>query len=124
MARARKSDKGDAIPFVVRDDSDGNGALGTGSSPLLFQASVLTYQAYNTFGGYSLYNGPKDLTAKRSDRSRVASFDRPYAGSGYEAPFRYDIPLVSEIEKQGLDADYTTDIDVDRGRPRSRRTRR
>jgi hypothetical protein len=112
VARPKSSSKGDAIPLVIRDDSAGNGASGTGSSPLLFQASVLTYQAYNTFGGYSLYNG-KDTSSKRSDRSRVASFDRPYAGSGYEAPYLYDIPLLTEIEKQGLDVDYTTDIDVD-----------
>jgi hypothetical protein len=113
VARARPSDHGDAMPLVVRDDSAGNGNPGTGSSPLLFQASVLTYQAYNTFGRYSLYNGPKDQSSSRSDRSRVASFDRPYAGSGYAAPFAYDIPLAAEIEKQGLDVDYTTDIDVD-----------
>jgi hypothetical protein len=113
VARAQPHDPGDAMPLVIRDDSDGNGKPGTGSSPLLFQTSVLTYQAYNTFGRYSLYNGPKDLSAARSDRSRVASFDRPYAGSGYEAPFLYDVPLAAEIEKQGLDVDYTTDIDVD-----------
>jgi hypothetical protein len=79
----------------------------------LLQASVLTYQAYNNYGRYSLYYGPKDQSATRSDRSRVASFDRPYNGDGYRAPFLYDIPLAEEAEKIGLDVDYTTDIDVD-----------
>ena len=113
VVRAKPDDEGDAIPLIIRDDSAGNGAPGTGSSPLLLQASVLTYQAYNNYGRYSLYYGPKDQSAKRSDRSRVASFDRPYNGDGYRAPFLYDIPLAEEAEKLGLDVDYTTDIDVD-----------
>ncbi|MFD0632904.1 N,N-dimethylformamidase beta subunit family domain-containing protein [Catenulispora yoronensis] len=114
VVRARPHDAGDAIPLVVRDDSDGNGVPGSGSSPLLLQASVLTYQAYNNYGRYSLYYGPKDQSGKRTDRSRVASFDRPYNGDGYQAPFLYDIPLAAETEKLGLDVDYTTDVDVDR----------
>jgi hypothetical protein len=113
VVRAKPHDSGDAIPLIIRDDSAGNGAPGTGSSPLLLQASVLTYQAYNNYGRYSLYYGPKDQSAKRTDRSRVASFDRPYNGDGYQAPFLYDIPLAEEAEKLGLDVDYTTDIDVD-----------
>jgi hypothetical protein len=96
---------GEAIPFVVRDDS---GPSRSGTSPLLFQASVLTYQAYNGYGGYSTYEGTSALT-----RAREASFDRPYQGPGYDCPFLYDIPLAAEIEKRGLDVDYTTDIDVD-----------
>jgi hypothetical protein len=100
---------GEAIPFVVRDDS---GPSRSGTSPLLFQASVLTYQAYNGFGGYSTYEGSHGTT-NLSDRSRAASFDRPYQGSGYECPFLYDIPLVTEMEARGFDVDYTTDIDVD-----------
>ena len=98
---------GSAIPLVIRD---GSGPSGSGTAPLLFQASVLTYQAYNLFGGYSLYAGPD---GKSATRARVASFDRPYADSGYAAPFMYDIPLAQRIEQIGLDADYTTDIDVD-----------
>ncbi|WP_228555973.1 N,N-dimethylformamidase beta subunit family domain-containing protein [Catenulispora pinisilvae] len=113
VIRAKPHDDGDAIPLIIRDDSDGNGPPGSGSSPLLLQASVLTYQAYNNYGRYSLYYGPKDLSSKRTDRSRVASFDRPYNGDGYRAPFLYDIPLAEEAEKLGLDVDYTTDIDVD-----------
>ena len=111
VARAEGSGSGNAVPFFVRD---GSGAAGSGTAPVLFQASVLTYQAYNTFGGYSLYNGPSDLSEKRADRSRVASFDRPYGGSGYLAPFAYDVPLVERMERLGLDVDYTTDVDVDR----------
>lgn len=102
---------GEAVPFVVRDDA---GPDGSGTAPLLFQAAVLTYQAYNGYDRYSMYEGPHDKSPAATDRSRVASFDRPYGGSGYMAPLLYDAPLATEIEKRGFDVDYTTDVDVDR----------
>ncbi|MDI2126272.1 N,N-dimethylformamidase beta subunit family domain-containing protein [Yinghuangia seranimata] len=94
------------IQLTVRDDA--------GSAPLLFQAANLTAQAYNTFGAYGLYSGPKDTSGARSDRARVASFERPYTGSGYLVPFWYDIPMVQAMERTGLDVGYVTDVDVDR----------
>ena len=39
---------GGFIMFVVRDDG--------GHEPILIQASINTYQAYNPYGGTSLYN--------------------------------------------------------------------
>lgn len=101
-----KSDSAYGMQLTVRDD--------VGTAPLLFQASNLTAQAYNTYGGYGLYGGPHDRTAARTDRARVASFERPYTGSGYLVPFWYDIPIVQAMERTGLDVDYVTDIDVDR----------
>jgi hypothetical protein len=94
------------IQLTVRND--------VGDAPLVFQAANLTAQAYNTFGGYGLYSGPKDTSGARSDRARVASFERPYTGSGYLVPFWYDVPMVQAIERTGLDVDYMTDIDLDR----------
>lgn len=56
--------------FVVRDD--------TSSSPILFQTSVLTYQAYNGWGGYNLYRGHIGTGEEASsDQAYVVSFDRP-----------------------------------------------
>ncbi|HSA49561.1 MAG TPA: N,N-dimethylformamidase beta subunit family domain-containing protein [Yinghuangia sp.] len=101
-----KSGSAYGMQLTVRDDA--------GSAPLLFQASNLTAQAYNTYGGYGLYSGPADPTAARTDRARVASFERPYTGSGYLVPFWYDIPMVQALERTGLDVDYATDIDIDR----------
>ena len=56
------------ILFIVRDDRH--------PSTYLVQASVTTYQAYNNWGGRSLYsfNSPGGQAAK-------VSFNRPYAGS-------------------------------------------
>lgn len=90
-----------SIPLVVRADGD--------RAPLGFQASVLTYQAYNTFGGHSAYaNSPRKAVA-----STEVSFDRPYEDGGYYSPYQYELPLVREIEKLGIDTDYFTDIDTD-----------
>jgi hypothetical protein len=90
-----------SIPLVVRADGD--------AAPLGFQASVLTYQAYNTFGGHSAYaNSPTNAAA-----STQVSFDRPYEDGGYYSPYQYELPLVREIEKLGIDTDFFTDIDID-----------
>ena len=42
------------IVFIVRDDD--------GASDLLFQTSDTTWQAYNSYGGNSLYVGPASRT--------------------------------------------------------------
>jgi hypothetical protein len=90
-----------SIPLVVRADGD--------RAPLGFQASVLTYQAYNTFGGHSAYtDSPREAAA-----STEVSFDRPYEDGGYYSPYQYELPLVREIEKLGIDTDYFTDVDAD-----------
>lgn len=94
------------IHLTVRNDA--------GTAPLLFQAANLTAQAYNTYGGYGLYSGPHDTSGARTDRARVASFERPYTGSGYLVPYWYDVPMVQALERTGIDVDYATDIDIDR----------
>ncbi len=53
------------IIFVVRDDSR--------VAALLYQQPVNTYQAYNSWGGSSLYSSP---------RGYKVSFDRPYQDDG------------------------------------------
>ena len=88
-----------SIPLVVRADGD--------DAPLGYQASVLTYQAYNTFGGHSAYD---NLPAAASTD---VSFDRPYQDGGYYSPYQYELPVVQEIEKLGIDTDYFTDTDAD-----------
>ena len=54
------------IPFVVRND-------GT-ASDLLFQTSDATWEAYNPWGGYNLYQGP---SGTNSDRASAVSYNRP-----------------------------------------------
>jgi hypothetical protein len=80
-------------------------------SSITLVSSVLTWQAYNHWGGYSLYKGP---TYRRSTRSRVASFNRPYDGDG-AGEFRYlEYPLLKLAEKLGIDMNYITDIELDK----------
>jgi hypothetical protein len=75
---------------------------------------VLTWQAWNTYGGYDFYGGGSPGTAlSYDDRARVVSFDRPYDSSfgGGAADFLgEEYPLVRFAEQHGLDVTYGTDI--------------
>ncbi|HEY7417467.1 MAG TPA: N,N-dimethylformamidase beta subunit family domain-containing protein, partial [Ktedonobacteraceae bacterium] len=90
--------------FVVRNDAS--------QAPILFQSSVLTYQAGNAWGGRSLDgNGAANTTA---DRSFAVSFDRPEAENAGLSDFTtYEYNLLSWLERQGYNVTYTTDIDTD-----------
>lgn len=90
------------VPLTVRRDS----AIGG----LVVVSAVTTWQAYNPWGGCSLYecfDGP--------GRSTVVSFDRPYARTynwGSADFLTHELPLISLIEELGLDTAYVTDIDL------------
>jgi hypothetical protein len=113
------------IIFTVREDSR--------SSDLYFQNSVTTWQAYNPWGGKSLYPYP-------AGAATVVSFDRPYAGAtaawsgipGGASALKYgngagefltminaeaypgwEYNVLRWIEKVGLDVTYCTDIDTE-----------
>jgi len=92
------------VPLTVRND-DSHAAL-------VIQNEVTTWQAYNGWGGYSLYVGP-------TGRARVVSFDRPYAGfqGGGGILNGTELPLIILAEKSGFDVTYWTDIDFHQ-RPR------
>ena len=97
------------VPFVVRDD--------TSHSAYLIQSSVTTWQAYNPWGGYSLYGGPAGGLATRA---RVVSYNRPYGhsptaldGRGSGDFLGNELPLVFLAERHGLDVSYWTDVDLD-----------
>jgi hypothetical protein len=97
---------GPAIPLVVRDDD--------GGEPILFKASTITWNAYNTWGGWSLYHGPAGSPQfAAANRARVVALHRPLIGAGYEQMRYMDLPVVRQLEQLGLDVGYTTDEDVD-----------
>jgi hypothetical protein len=80
-------------------------------SEITFISSVLTWQAYNQYGGYSLYKGPD---SHRASRSVVVSFNRPYDGDG-SGEFRYmEYPVLKLAERLGIDLNYVTDVELDR----------
>ncbi|MCA1839461.1 MAG: hypothetical protein LC723_03905 [Actinobacteria bacterium] len=98
--------RGSYIPFIVKEASR--------KAPLLAQASVTTWQAYNAWGGTSLYNGTLPWGQHHHGlRADVVSFDRPYAtGNGAGNLFTYEFAYVSWLEAHGFDVGYTTDIDT------------
>lgn len=86
--------------FVVRDDAR--------VSDFLFQSSVTTMEAYNGWGGKSLYG----FNSTGPQASKV-SFDRPYgAGAGFTEFERWEFPTVRFLEKEGYDVSYCTNIDT------------
>ena len=90
------------VPLLVYGDAP---------SDLTFISSVLTWQSYNQWGGSSLYKGPDGA---RESAAKVVTFNRPYDGDG-SGQFRYmEQPLLTLIEKLGIDTNYITDFEVDR----------
>lgn len=80
-------------------------------SDLTFISSVITWQTYNQWGGYSLYKGSD---GKRETRASEVSFARPYDGDG-SGQFRYmEYPVIKAAEKLGIVINYATDFDLDR----------
>lgn len=99
------------IPFIVRDDAS--------TSDLFFQASDATWQAYNNYGGNSLYNG---ATSYPQGRAVKVSYNRPFrtrAGGGGGGPeedwlFNSEYPMIRFLERNGYDISYTTNTDIAR----------
>ena len=90
------------VPLLVYGDAP---------SDLTFISSVLTWQSYNQWGGSSLYKGPDGA---RESAAKAVTFNRPYDGDG-SGQFRYmEQPLLTLIEKLGIDTNYITDFEVDR----------
>lgn len=84
-----------------------------GSSAVALIHSTLTWQAYNEFGDRSLYRGPGLTPAEASDeRSRIASFDRPFGGSGSLLMRRDALPIVELAESKGILLDNFADTDL------------
>jgi len=69
-----------------------------------------TWQAYNAWGGYSLYQGPDGLPR---DRGYAVSFDRPYDQNGAGRFLFFDQAAIALAEKTGIPLAYETDIDID-----------
>jgi hypothetical protein len=91
------------MPLVVR--------AAHSASVALVNLPVNTYQAYNLWGGYSLYaHYDKGVLPGKAVK---VTFDRPYdRGAGTADFLNWDIQSVRWLERYGLDATYTTDVDV------------
>jgi hypothetical protein len=89
------------IIFVVRDDST--------AADILYEVPTATYQAYNFWGGKSLY----DFNSG-NQRAYKVSYNRPYAyGSGSSAFFSSDYSMIRWLESHGYSVTYATSEDVE-----------
>lgn len=99
------------VAFVVRDDAS--------TSDLVFKTSDATWQAYNVFGGNSLYVGTAPFP---SGHAAKVSYNRPFVtragggggGASEDWIFNAEYPMVRWLEANGYDVTYTTDVDADR----------
>ena len=93
--------------FIVRDDSS--------HSDMFFQTSDTTWQAYNTYGGNSLYVGGP---GQNPGRAYKVSYNRPFitrdGGTQHDWVFNAEYPMVRFLEANGYNVSYTTGVDSDR----------
>jgi hypothetical protein len=95
------------VPLTVRDDSS--------HAAFLMMNAVTEWQAYNEWGGYSLYFGRGRGGRSFENRGRIVSFDRPYDQPGGAGDFvGLELPLVQLLEGRGYDVSYMTSVDFHR----------
>jgi hypothetical protein len=101
------------IPFVVRNDGR--------SADYIYQVPVATWQAYNCWGGRSLYGcTDAETIALLPEGNPVpawkVSFNRPHlVKGGLPIEFNEEIGLLRFLEREGYDVMYQTDIDTHTG---------
>jgi sugar lactone lactonase YvrE len=100
------------VPLVVRERRP--------RAPLIVQSNVATWQAYNSWGGSSLYaNALPSSSGFSASRAYRVSFDRPYqyssrTGQGPGDLFLSELWMLQWLEMKGYDVAYVTNIDLDR----------
>ncbi|MFE0759176.1 DUF4082 domain-containing protein [Inquilinus sp. NPDC058860] len=116
------------IPFIVRDDE--------ADSDITFQTSDTTWQAYNAWGGASLYGGnvptdPADLigwtppncscgltaigrATKVSYNRPFITTDSPYSAGPQDWIFGVEHSAIRWLEQNGYDVNYISGVDTDR----------
>ncbi|MED7948831.1 N,N-dimethylformamidase beta subunit family domain-containing protein [Streptomyces sp. BE303] len=102
-------------------------AAGSAKARILYKVPVLTYHAYNTSGGGSLYGSPQTHARALGHRIATVTLRRP--GGGIGGPVKgqpdahdrrtprqtfahWDAPFIAWLENAGLAADYCTDLDL------------
>ncbi|MEJ0084588.1 MAG: DUF4082 domain-containing protein [Pseudomonadota bacterium] len=109
FAKVVRADTGGAshIVFIVRNDAS--------TSDLVLQTSDTTWQAYNAYGGNSLYVGSPGTNPGRAYK---VSYNRPFAtrgdAGGQDWVFNAEYPMIRWLESNGYDVTYITGVDTDR----------
>lgn len=104
LVREDSEDGENYIVFVVRDDNS--------QSDILFQTSDTTWQAYNTYGGASLYT-----RVGTTGRAYKVSYNRPLENLEFGqvgTVFYAEYPMIRWLESNGYDVSYFSGIDSDR----------
>jgi hypothetical protein len=92
-----------SVPLIVRQSP------ATPASAVLVQVPVNTWEAYNRWGGKSLYQ------FGTSRHALEVSFDRPFDQSElHNMGTELELPWVHFLERTGADVSYQTDVDTDR----------
>lgn len=119
MAHLVRNDTGgdSHIMFVVRDD--------TRNSDIVVQTNDSTWQAYNSYGGNSLYVCTVDCPPGNPLAYKAAykvSYNRPLDTEAYNPRSAFfqggEYPMVRFLERNGYDVSYMAGVDVHR-RPAS-----
>jgi len=95
------------VPFTIDDPS--------AHAHMLILDAVANWQAYNSWGGCSLYEC-FDHGKRVPGRAVAVSFDRPYARTflhGSADFLDHELPLIALVESKGYDVNYATSIDLD-----------
>ncbi len=91
-----------SVPLIVRQSP------AAPASAVLVQVPVNTWEAYNRWGGKSLYEFGTSMHATE------VSFDRPYDQQQlYRTITELELPWVRFLERNGIDVSYQTDVDTD-----------
>jgi hypothetical protein len=90
------------VPLIVRSAT-------TAGRTVLVHATA-TWQAYNAWGGYSLYHGPG---RRYASRSLAVSFDRPYDPTGMAKFLVHERAVVALAERLGVELAYVTGAELD-----------
>jgi Domain of unknown function (DUF4082)/Bacterial Ig-like domain/Bacterial Ig domain len=96
------------IPFVVTNNAS--------TSSMVYMTSDETWEAYNDWGGYSLYSGSATDTAHSPldpGRAEQVSYNRPFATrfdtpDGQDYFFATEFPMIQFMEKNGYDVSYVS----------------
>lgn len=111
FARIYSSSDANLIPFVVTNNAS--------TSAIIYSTSDETWQAYNDWGGYSLYVGtatgsPWCCSALDPGRATQVSYNRPFADRSDDQEdylWYAEFPMIEWLEENGYDVTYVSQSD-------------
>ena len=114
ITRTDKTSDENQIPFVVTNNAS--------TSDVVMMTSDETWQAYNDWGGYSLYTGdatgsPWCCTVLDPGRAVQVSYNRPFA-TRFDTPggedyfFYAEFPMIEFLEENGYNVTYVSQSNV------------